>query len=223
MIDLKVAFDGLDDVKAELSGIREQIPYATSRAINAVLDDIQTAVRSTLPSEFHVRAPEWLDRTIYIAPQDRAKKDDLNGTVRVNPDRDVLAKFEDETVKTPRSAANLAIPIFRESAPDLVVKRGDPLSLKNIMASLQKSTGRVKKKRGLIGPQQLQTVFLAKTARGTVILERTGATTRVLYAFKPSVPIKPDLRFDETAMTTAVAMWEQRAQEALDLAISTAK
>lgn len=222
MIDLQVEIAGADDVESALSGLADQVPFATALAINAVLNDAQDAIRAKLPSEFILRQKDFIERTIYIAPQDRARKDRLTGTVRVNPDRDFLAKFEEDTQKVPLRAHSLAVPVFRMDEPNRIIGRGDPLNLKALMDALERD-GKIKRRRkkGMQGPLAKQTVFLIKSPKGTFLVERTYSQTRVLYAFKKSVPITPDLEFGETASATVEAMWDERASEALDRAIET--
>jgi len=230
---LEVRIEGADDLRSSLSGLAGQIPFATALAINAVLNDAQAAIRATLPGEFTLRRPEFIERTIYIGPQDRARKDRLEGTLRVNPERDFLSKFEEDRAKTPTRSHTLAVPVFRSGEPARIIGRSDPLHVKKLMAAIAKGGSRgfgagtlgvIKHRRakGMHGPQQQELVFLIKSSKGTFLVQRTGATsTRVLYAFKPRVAISPDLHFKEIALKTAEANWERRASEAIDRAIAT--
>ncbi|MEA3245552.1 MAG: hypothetical protein U9Q74_05295 [Gemmatimonadota bacterium] len=236
MINLHVEVSGLNDISSMLSGVALQVPYAASVAINNTLNDIQAAVRGHVHEAFHVRSPAYINRSIYIGSPDRARKDRLEGTVRINPNRDVLAKFEGDTTKTPKASRSLAVPVFREKAPDIIIRRSDPLSVKKLMAAVAKGAGargygagvvgQIKRRRakGMHGPMQQELVFLISNSKGTFLVERTGARqTRVLYAFKSSVPITPDLNFADIAMRTALDRWEANAEAALDLAIATAR
>lgn len=223
MINLQVQISGADDLKSQLSGLRDQLPYATSVAINHTLDDIQGAVRQHVHSTFIMRSQDFIDRSIYIGPRDRARKDSLEGTVRINPDRDFLAKFEDGGEKTPLRSTTLAIPIVRMDSPGMIIRRGDPLSIKNLMAALNKkgdAQGRLKRRKGSMDVQQA--VRLVKTAKGTFIVQGApGAGAKVLYAFKPSVPLTASLSFADIAMATAVDRWSPNAEEAIQYAIET--
>jgi hypothetical protein len=225
MIDLQASIGGYDDVFGSMSGLADQIPFATSFAINNTLNDIQTSVRTHVHGAFIMRAQDFIDRTIYIGPSDRAKKTNLVGTVRINPDRDFLAKFEDGGEKTASSAGSLAVPVFREDTPSIIIRRGDPLSIKNLMAAINKqgaAAGRLKRIKG--GSQDVQQrVYLVKNDRGTFIVQGEGASARVLYKFVKEVPIQPQLEFVEIAMKTALDRWETNASDAIDFAIATAK
>lgn len=224
MIDLHVEISGVDDLLGGLSGIKKQIPYATSLAINNTLNDIQSAVRSHVHQAFIVRRAQFIDRSIYIGPQDRARKDRLTGTVRINPARDVLAKFEDDTQKVPTRARSLAVPVFRQGAPGIIISRSDPLNVKKLMAAMARRGGRMR--RGKYTPAQLgkQSIFLVRGRDGrSFIVERTASATRVLYAFVPSVPIEPDLNFAEIGMATALDRWDTNASAAIEHALATAR
>lgn len=234
VIDLRVELKA-DETLNFLGALERQIPYATSVAINRTLDDAQKAIRVHLREAFHLRRPDFIDRTVYIGRDDRARKDNLVGTVRIDPRRDVLAKFEDDTIKRPRSAKNLAVPVFRETDKDMVVGRSNPLNFKRLMAAIDKggargfgagTMGEIKRRRqkGMHGPMQRELVFLVKVPKGRFLVQRIGAKqTRVLYSFTPSVPITPELNFKRIAFETAQAVWNARAAEAIDLAIQTAR
>ena len=222
MIDLKVSIDA-EGVIGQLGVIADQIPYATSVAINNTLNDIQKAEREHIHSEFIMRRPDFIDRSVYIGPKDRARKDHLEGTVRINPERDVLAKFEDDTEKRSQGAAKLAVPVFREGDKGLVIRRSDQLSIPSLMRAIKKRAGQMKAQKGQKQKDVQLKAYITKNARGTFIIGRLGTETRVLYAFKTAVPIAPVLQFKEIAFNTAVANWETRAAEAIMHAIETAR
>jgi hypothetical protein len=233
MIELGVTIDNGAPIASVLSGLATQLPYAYSVAINDTLNDAQAAVRDRLPHEFTLRRQDFIDRTIYIAPKDRATKTRLVGTLRVDPSRDFLAKFEDGGEKSSTSGKALAVPVFRESAPNLIIGRNDPLSVKRLMDSIANRRGRILtarvRKGHLFVGEDPNKVYLVKTAKGTFIIQRIGKiseglhSTRVLYAFEPQVPIKDQLHFEDTAMAAALASWDTNVDTAIALAIATAR
>lgn len=234
MIDITVDVIDASGVLGMLAGVHSQIPYATSVSINQTLNDAQAAIRRTLPGHFHLRRKDFVERTIYIAGKDRATKERLVGTVRVNPERNFLAKFEDDTVKKSHSGKALAVPVIRANQPDIIIKRSDPLSLKRVMDAIQRREGRlrVRRKKGAPPPDPLGDVFLLKRNGRTLVMQRpvsgpdrvgNRSNLKVLYVFEDQVPIEPELHFDETALATALARWSINAQEALARAIATAR
>ncbi|HEY7236532.1 MAG TPA: hypothetical protein VH539_20390 [Gemmatimonadaceae bacterium] len=231
MIELDVTTDNRSGLAGMISGLNSQLPYAYSRALNATANDAQAAIQHALPSEFTLRQPTFITQSIYRTPgEDFATKTKLEATVRVNPARNFLAKFEDGGAKTSQGGRSLAVPILRENNRELIIKRGDPLSVKRLMDSIQSRSGRVLRARVRKGVLTVSAdankVFLVQSAKGTFIVQRTGSgprDTRVLYAFERSVPIKPQLHFDEIAMRAALQFWDRNFAEALEDAIATAR
>ncbi len=226
MIALDVSVDDQSGIAGAISGLRSQLPYVAALGINDTINQVQAAIQKTLPAAFTLRRESFIKDTIYIAPSDRATKDNLVGTVRVNPDRNFLAKFEDGGSKQSIVGKALAVPIMRLDDPSMIVGRGDPLSVQRLMASIQTGGGRLLTPRVRKGVLRVKVdpnkVFLVKTANGTFILQRTGPnTTRVLYAFKKQVPIAPVLNFDEIALATATDRWQPNFERALEYAIAT--
>jgi hypothetical protein len=208
------------------------VPFALSRAINKTVDAAQDAVQAALPAEFHLRRAPFIEQTIYRKPgQDFATKTNLAGVVRVNPERNFLAKFEDGGEKQSIAGKSLAVPIMRQADRDLIIRRGDPLSVKMLMASIQLHKGKVLRFRNLRKKGQVKItvdpnrVFLVKNAKGTFILQRVGtgsAGNRVLYWFRKDVPIPDSLHFDEIALKTALATWDANMADAIEFAMATA-
>src|SRR5574343_512360 len=235
-IDLRVEIN-TDDVLRFLGALESQIPYATSVAINNTLNDIQKAERAHVRETFTVRRPDFIDRSIYIARDDRARKDKLTGTVRINPSRDVLAKFEEDTVKRGQGGRSLAVPIIRDGQPGLVIRRGDAISVKNLMLAAAAARGgkrlsRTNRKRKEPVAVDRKRVFLIKSRKtgSHLLVERTGPgvhgrfdNSRVLWAFRKEVPIEPNLHFREIAREVALRTWQENAADAIDLAIRTAR
>lgn len=229
MITLEVTTDNQSGIAGMLSGLASQLPFAYSVAINLTVNSAQKAIQASLPNEFHLRHASFIEQTIYRKPgQDFATKTNLVGTVRVNPERNFLAKYELGGEKTSSSGKSLAVPIVRLGAPNLIIQRSDPLNVKMLMASINAGHGKVFKVRKSKGGVKVTTdanrVYLAKSAKGTFIIQRTGPgqrDTRVLYAFEKEVPIKDQLHFEDTAMAAALAAWDENWDAALQRAIDT--
>lgn len=228
MLTLTVTTDDQSGIAGALSGLRGQLPFALSVAINNTLNDAQSAIQAKLPDEFTLRRADFIQKTIYIAPGDRARKDNLVGTVRVNPDRNFLAKFEYGGEKQSASGKSLAIPIMRASDPSLIIGRGDPLSVKMLMASITASHGKVLRSRVRKGQLRVAVdpnrVFLLKTDKGTFIVQRTGpgaGDTRILWQFRKQTALPANLDFENTAMQAALKSWDGNVTKAIAYAIAT--
>lgn len=93
---------------------RDQVPFATSQAINATALQVQERIRASLDDSFTIRRRDWARRNIYMGREDFATKNRLQARVSVRApgsgDRsDILAKFEEGGVKKPQGS-RLAIP-----------------------------------------------------------------------------------------------------------------
>jgi len=232
MIDLTVDVDDQSGIAGMISGLRQQMPFALSLGLNNTANVAQKAVQAKLPAEFDLRAADFITNTIYRKPgQDFATKTNLAATIRVNPARNQLAKFEIGGEKESISGKSLAVPVFREDSPNIIIRRGDPLSVAKLFDAIQKRSGKQFKPRRRKGepkpaPIDQGRVFLVKNAKGTFILERQHPGrdgNRVLYWFRKSVPIPASLHFDETALQAALAAWEIEFPKAIDYAMATAK
>jgi hypothetical protein len=227
MFELEVIADNQSGLAGMISGLTQQLPFAYSVALNNTVNDAQAAVRAKLRGEFILRRPDFISRTIYIGPADRARKDRLSATVRINPERNFLAKFEEGEDKQARAGKSLAIPIMREQSPMLIIRKGDPLSLARLFQSIEKRKGRVfkgRRKKGESAPINFGRVWITHNSKGTFILERLRpgrGGNRVLYWFRQSVPIDERLHFVSTARDAALASWDNNFSAALDRAIAT--
>jgi hypothetical protein len=229
VISFDVTIENEAPLESAISGLTRQLPFAFARAANNTANDVQYQIQRALPGEFTLRRADFITRTIYRTPgQDFATKSHLEAAVRVNPARDFLAKFEDGGTKTSTSGKTLPIPIIRATDKTLIIQRGDALSVQRLLAAINISGGKLLtprvrkgKLRASIDPSK---VFLVQSAKGTFIVQRTGpGTTRVLYAFERSVPIKPQLHFDDIAMQAAILNWDRNFAEAIEYAIATAR
>lgn len=242
MIELTVDIKGADSIAALLSGVRSQVPFAAALAINNTLNDAQAAIRKTLPEHFTLRRKEFIERTIYIGAVDRAKKDNLVGVVRVNPERNQLAKFELGGEKKSVTSKSLAVPVFREADRSRLITRGDPMALKKLFQVINQRGGRLRARRKKGEPPPPVMVggdvflFTGRDGRhyiaqrgfvsyGPQLPDRMGnrSNIHILYAFDKRVPIPGDLNFDATALAATLRHWQKNADEALARAIATAR
>ena len=218
MIEIRVNIDPLVQRFAALS---RQIPFATSRAINFTLNDIQAAERQHLDSAFILRRRSFIEQTIKINSEDRASKTKLVGTVRIDPTRDFLAKFEKPGVKRSRSGGSLALPsgILRRKRSDVV-----PASMRPKAFQFQLT----RTKKGKVQFKGAKRTFIVETGVFSGgILQRIGrgAGSRlvVLYWFQRAVQLPPVLGFETTARRVTAARFQLNFNRALDEAIRTAK
>lgn len=225
-MELTATVTGLDQVTAYLAEARGQLPFAQSLALNRLANTIQREIQQTLPGHFTLRQAQFMERTIYRRPGiwpagDNAHKTSLTAAVRINPARDFLAKFEEGGTKQRQGGGALLLPTLRLSSPMLIIRRTDPLHQSKLPGALMRS-GRVRTK----GVKGTTGVFIRDRGGRKYIVQRTGPgpqDTRLLYTFRPSVPIAPRLGFIATAAATFERAWAEEYHTALDKALATAR
>lgn len=199
-VDTKEALDYLQRLST-------QMPYATSLALNRVANKGQAAARAGIQRTFTLRRPQFLLNTVKINREDRATKTRLDVTVRIDPERDILAKFEAGGSKTPRDGRHIAIPTnnVRRTKADIVTKGQRPRIL---LDSKSAAKGRI-----------------FKTAAG--IFQRIGnkaaSTVRMLYLFRSSVRLRPQLNFVTNVTTAVKESWVAEMTQAFNDAERTAR
>lgn len=199
---------------ALVQAIDRQLPYATSRAINTTLEQAQRAVQTSLSTHFLLRRRQFIERTIKFETADRSTKTKLVGTIRVDPARAYLAKFEEGGSKRPTRGGFLAVPDPAIAGASVVPARLRPRALQLLRLP---GRGRIKAL-GLLG------TFLVQTrSGGQGILQRTGRGVRVLYWFQKAVRLPSSLRFVATATYVAQRTLEPNFQQALANALATAR
>jgi hypothetical protein len=225
MISIDVDTDSLTREFTALQ--REQIPFAVSKALNAVGLDVQAREREQLRETFTLRRPEWADRSVKITHF--AKKTELYTTVAISPPGgnrgDILGKFETETEKRARDGHTIAIPIrARRNKRDIIVGKDRPKAF-----NFQQQGGRIVGDRG---------TFLVRRPDGTgLILQRARRSAKgrtlgykgkdssvfALYLLVPRAELQPDLRFVPTAMEVVGRLWETQFGIAFDAALASAR
>lgn len=206
MIDVKIEVSTKAVVGMLRHLHRDQMPFATSLALNQVANDVQAAIRQSLPQHgFTLRRKAFIDRTIYRQPGvDFATKLKLSSGVRIHPQRDVLAKFETDTVKRPQAGRSLLVPIEARKGKGAIVPRG------LWPAALGRQAFALKLKSGGKG-------LFRNKGRGK------NRGLQLLYVFKSQVPLGHRLGFEDTARQVAAIMWPGRMNAALARAIRTAR
>lgn len=190
-----------------LQRLSQQAPFATSRALNAVANHAQADIRQGIQQRFTLRRPQFVLNTVKINREDRATKTKLDVTVRIDPERNILAKFEKGGTKQAKDGRHIAIPTtnLRRTKADIVQRTQRP--------------------RALLGSRGAEKGRIFKTAAG--IFQRIGLraaqTTRLLYVFATSVRIKPTLGFEASATRAVQRTWVDEMTKAFADAERTAR
>lgn len=196
--------------------VDRQLPFATAKALNDTAIDAQENIRGGLFARFHLRRETFILRTVKIFPGEFATKDNPRAILRIDPTRDLLAKFERGGTKRPRYTRNIAVPRdARADVAQVIPKRLRPKSLQ--LQTVRTATGKTQVK----GRSR---TFLIRTESFEGIFQRVrGGGMRLLYGLERSVQIPASLEFERTARLVAARTWEIHLNRALVYAISTAK
>lgn len=194
----------------------DQIPFATSLAINTTAKEFQREQREGLKDRFTIRR-RWVLTGIKINRGDFATKRKLVARIHVDPARDFLTKFEEGGIKRP-TGTRLAIPhAVRRTATGVVSRSFRPRALR-----FREVGG------GMAKGEKRTFLVRAPGGRGAILQRfgrrgRGGGSTRVLYTFAPAARIDPILEFEETGARVVRDRFEPNFEAAFDRAVRTAR
>lgn len=190
---------------------QRQVPYALSQTLNDTAKLFQYRQRQHMGSIFTIRRKQWVDNSVKIT--EFANKRKLVATVEIqapgNKNRsDILAKFEDQTLKTPKDGHSLAIPAnAKRNASDIITKGQRPRAFNFREVIGPKHVAPLKKNvrsgvlRGALKVYEgdKKTVMIKNANGQGVILQRVGrgkrAGMRLLYTLAPKARLTPNLQF----------------------------
>jgi len=188
------------DVVDFLAAMPGKAHFGASIGLNRTANEIQDAIRATLPGHFTLRRADFVKKTIYRKPgEDFASKHKLTAGVRIHEDRDFLAKFEEGGTKTPRAGRFLAIPQggVRRNKRDIITKSQGVRSL------LAKGKAFIK-----------QGAVFQLTGRGK------ARHPILAYLFRRSVKIPASLHFEDTARRVADQHLEANVAGAIEIELT---
>lgn len=227
------------DVDRYLAGLaKDQFPFAISKGLNDLASAFSIAQKQGIQERFTVRRP-WVYGHVRFDAEDRSTKTRPVAIVRLEDPgsafagHSLLSKFEQggrklaqESGKNfPGIGRQLAIPIDAPTdASGVVQKAYAPTSLG--LAAFQASKGSFHGSPALRGKRR---TFVIPPDRSIGlphggILQRVGKNRlRLLFVFKPSVPVPPLLEFHLTAQRVTDQRAERLFADAWELALRTAR
>ncbi len=205
----------------------DQMPFATSLAINNTAKVFQRRQRDRLREIFTIRRKRFADRSILIKPFATKQSPEAKVSVDSPPvgpaNDDLFAKFESDRTKSPFRGNSIAVPTEHvPRTPTGVIKKGwRPKDLKE--GGAQHGAGRVFTRRGNVYKGAKRTVLIRKPGGRGTIFQRTDEGLRPLYQLVPRARIDPDLHFVDTANQVVNQEWEKQFGSAFDRATRTAR
>lgn len=213
-------------VRAYLGALATQLPRRVGFAMNTTANDVQNAIRHTISgTRLTLRQPAFILKTIYRKPGEDFP--DIRGgrlvaAVRVDDQRNFLAKHETGGVKVEeggglKAGGRILVPLVRQDEPRMIMRRNSPLHISRIPQGIFNPRGRPKgaKFYGVITKQGVPLIFQVTGRRG-------ARKKRAVYALLARVPIRPVLKFHETAARTVDRQWPTNLSAELDEAIRRA-
>lgn len=212
MISLGLDPAEFQQVQTMLRTLPANALFGASVGLNRTANEMQDAIREGLGSRFTLRRKAFIQQTIYRKPGpdgDFATKDRLVAGVRINPERDILAKFEAGGQKTPREGKSIAVPLGARPSANAIVPT--KYTLKALFFGQQSflnqaSTILSTRQRGR------RRILVKRTARDDVFV-RNGIVfqspanhkgkPKALWVFKPATKLPDSLQFVATAFRVA--------------------
>lgn len=188
--------DNFRQVERLMKSYEKQARYAAMQTVNDLANDFQRAEQEGVRQRFTLRQPRFILNTIKRERADWATRDNLRAAVRIDPQRDQLARHEEGGEKTSiQGKPYVAVPSpeLRRTKRGLIPRRLYPSAFKPF----------VDLPSGITKGQQRS--FIVPTDNGNrLLIQRTGKrTTKARYLFVPSVTIPPRLEFEQTAREVA--------------------
>jgi len=228
VIEVNVTFDASDVDRMIRWLYADQIPFATSRAINAVAKKAQAETRQRIQNVFEIRNRLFATRAIKIKPF--ASKRRLWAELKVEPPggpsrADIFAKFETGGVKRPRGQ-RLAVP-----TDEVKRLKSGRISKKHRLRELDFQPhghrGVFKTKGTGVFVGKKRTIMIKKSGGRGVVLQRVGrgknSQLRLLYTFIPQARIDDRLEFEKTVKDVVSRDWEREMRDAFADAVRTAR
>lgn len=196
------------EVRRALGGLRKQIPFATSLALNKTAFDVRKhLVFNVWRQQVSVRSKAFLGRGMRV---NRADKRFLAAEVFLDETRisgkgaNAVKQLIDGSPHFPYSSTHLAIPVGK---------------------GILTPTGRLSKRgRAMLNRNNPQTFVADLRGQGPAIWERVrGNRIRLLFVLERRVPTPRKFTFEQSARAHALRVWPRHARDAVRHAITTAR
>lgn len=213
---------------------RDQLPFATSLAVNRTATVVRDAIRAHLQDAFTIRRP-WVVQGIQVTHISDKHDNPISATVSIDPQRAFLAKFEAGGTKSGSLEIPIAIPSaalrpsFTDIPPLALYPKNLRLLARHDVTGTLAATRRITK-RGVVQIQGKQRTFvLDQTMFGVSVAgvyQRVGPgphDIRLLWSYKQRIPIPARLQFSATALAAVEANWGKLYEAAFQQAVRTAR
>ncbi len=212
----------------------DQLPFATSLALNRTAKAAQDALRAHLQQHFTIRRP-WVLQGIVI-PRFSDKHDQpMRVSVQLDPARAFLAKFEAGGLKSGSPELPIAIPstalrpAFTDVPPLALYPKNLRLLPRRDVTGILAAHTHISR-RGVVQVQGKQRTFiLDQTMFGVSVAgvyQRIGPgphDIRLLWTYKDRIRIPARLHFGDVVAATVQSTWPSAYAAAFQQAVRTAR
>lgn len=220
-IDIKVDTSLLDKNAKRYA---KNLAFSTAQALNDAAKEAQKRIRDGMRTRFHIRKPQFMDRSIKIFAFANARANRPYAEIGVdNKPRLLLSIFEEGGARLPFVGRNVAVPITGQAArpsagdsvrPDLYFQalnfrksRTTATKAGKAVLAARRAAGNRKRKLGgeyLIWRGAARTFILPQSRRAPLggVFQRVGPgkdDIRLIYSFKANVRLKAALDFVSTS------------------------
>ncbi len=194
---MEIKQTGAEAAKASFAELGKHTGAAIADTLNPLANGTQAMTRDEIRRRMTLRRPTFVLNTIYRKPgEDFATPTKAQASVRVDPARDFLAKFETGGIKGPVEGNSIALPLgVRRLKSDIIRVRDRP--------------------RGLMGSKQVVRV-------GDLLIRFQRKKITPLYRFLRQVRIPDRMNMRQNAEKVVQREFETVAQRAIDKAIAKA-
>lgn len=229
-MEIRVSLNTTGVTKMTRLMAQDQLPYATSVALNDVARRAQKAQHEYMAGAFKVTRPGWTLRSVKHKP--RSTKRQLWTVLKIEPPggrqrADILSKFEDGGTKRPTTGTRLAIPgagLRRTTSG--AARRGQrpkDFNFKHHGGNVYVGEKRTFMIRNPDGSGAIYQRIGRGNARSSTKTKRMLAGTRLLYTFARSVRIDDRLKLEDTATAVVNREWPAAFNRSFENAMRTAR
>lgn len=213
-----------------------QLPFATATALNQTAKDAQVAIQQSIASQFVLRQPRWILQGVKIEQFVKKSSAQFAITIRLDPSRQLLAKFETGGSKEATDPARpVAIPssairpAFSLQAPRGLYPSALGLTPYHQIASGFKTRALHTTARGLVVLRGKQRTFVLDASEGVRVpgvYQRVGPgrhDIRLIWTYRGGIPIPQREFFFGPGERAIKERWSVNFSAAWDRALATAR
>lgn len=217
-------------VRDALKNVPDEVNRALRNALNDTAREGQRVAQDLIAREFDVRQKAFVLNTVKIEKSDRATKEKLEATVRIDPNRDLLAKFEEGEQKTTIGGGKyLAVPVrdIRTKGghvlPRFAFKKFQPFALASSLTSVRlRGMQRVRDRQPRLVGQGGSFFVRLRDGRPALAISKGKRGFRILYFFHPTQRVDTRLHFVENVGAAMESAWPANAEDAVGHALKRA-